>query len=325
MKQSAGILQSARHVAPLICSLENRRDSGDKIMMSIPSTTQERPGHHRLATGPQSGAQATLCLHCSTGSSRQWRSLSTALGESHRVLAPDLLGYGDNPPWPSNRTLRLEMEVQRLAPLLASVAEPVDVVAHSFGAAVAVKLALTYPDKVRSLCLYEPVLFGLLERDVNAGTALSEIYVASSRVGRALADGDADAAARQFIDFWSGKGTWTSMPEPRRQSVAARIGKVRADFAALLADDTTLPALAQLEAPVLCLSGGRSPEATRRIADILAATFPRAKNHRFEEAGHMGPLTHPRQVNTRIEKFLQCPFTHSQERKAYTPLNARAA
>ena len=75
-----------------------------------------------------------------------------------------------------------------------------DVVAHSFGAAVAVKLALTHPDKVRSLTLYEPVLFGLLGEDDSA--ACGEIAAVSRKVAGALVDGDTDAAARHFIDFW---------------------------------------------------------------------------------------------------------------------------
>ncbi len=294
-------------------------------MASISSTVQEKPGYDRPTAGPRNSDPVTLCLHCSTGSSRQWRSLSATFGDNRRILAPDLLGYGDNPPWPRDRALGLDTEVQCLAPLLASVTEPVDVVAHSFGAAVAIKLALTYPDKIRSLCLYEPVMFGLLAHDVDAGTGLVEIHETSSRIRRALADGDTDTAARRFIDFWSGVGTWNSMPEPRRENVRARIAKVRADFDALLADDTTLAALAQLQMPILCLSGEHSPLATRRIAELLADTFPRAENHRFEGAGHMGPLTHPRQVNTTIEKFLNFLPAPQWARAAYTPLTARAA
>lgn len=299
-------------------------------MASTPSTVQRQPGHHRSSAGRTTAGtgnseRVTLCLHCSTGSSRQWRSLCATLGESHRIMAPDLLGYGDNPPWPRDRALDLETEVQHLVPLLASVTEPIDVVAHSYGAAVAIKLALTYPGKIRSLCLYEPVLFGLLEQDVDAAPALVEIYETSARVSLALNEGDAYTAARRFIDFWSGVGTWKSMPGPRQQSVASRIGKVRADFDALLADDTTLARIAQLEMPVLCLSGEQSPMATRRIADLLADTIPQTESHRFEEAGHMGPLTHARQVNTIIGKFLKFPLASIAERVTYTPLSARAA
>lgn len=268
-------------------------------------------------------SRGVLCLHCSTGSSRQWRALAGVLGDGYRVMAPDLLGYGENAPWTPGRGLRLETEVRRLLPLILSSPGPVDVVAHSFGAAVAVKLALTHPDKVRSLTLYEPVLFGLLTEEDTA--ALDEITVVSGRVGDALSDGDTDSAARHFIDFWSGNGTWDSMPNARREGVRARIAKVRADFGALVVDETTLSDVERLDVPVLCLSGSQSPTATRRIADVLAAAFPDARTRRFEEAGHMGPITHAGQVNASIVEFFKFLFTQRTERVPYTPVTARAA
>lgn len=269
--------------------------------------------------------RTVLCLHCSTGSSRQWRALAETLGDGYRIIAPDLLGYGGNVPWMPERTLRLETEVGRLLPLLHRAAGPVDVVAHSFGAAVAVKLALDHPDKVRSLTLYEPVLFGLLTEEPDAAEALGEIDATSGRIGAALADGNVDAAARHFIDFWCGGGTWNGMPETRREGVRACIQKVRADFGALLADETTRSDLARLDMPVLCLSGARSPAATRRIAKILSSTFPRAKSRRFEDAGHMGPLTHAGEVNACIAEFFRFLFRPQTEHVPYTPLAAHAA
>ena len=264
-----------------------------------------------------------LCLHCSTGSSRQWRSLEAALGRACRIIAPDLLGYGDNPPWEPGRALSLAAEVRRLLPLLPG--EPVDVVAHSFGAAVAVKLALDHPHRVRSLTLYEPVLFGLLEADSDAHGAIAEIDAIRVAVGGALADGDTDTAARRFVDFWSGDGAWAGTPEARRAPVRTRIYKVRADFRALIADRTTRADLERLDVPALCLSGARSPEATRRIVDVLARALPRAERRCFAGAGHLGPLTHADDVNACIVEFLRFLFRQRDERAVHTRVTARAA
>jgi pimeloyl-ACP methyl ester carboxylesterase len=279
-------------------------------------------------SAPQHSTPTALCLHCSTGSSRQWTSLAAALDDTHQVVAPDLLGYGENLPWSDGRQLTLDEEVSRLLPFLEHADAPVDVVGHSFGGAVAVKLALTHPQWVRSLCVYEPVLLGLLRQDERGAAALSEILETSALFRGCLDRGaDADAAAL-FIDFWSGPGTWRQMPEGRRDSVRTRIGKVRADFEALLSDDMTLSALAELDIPVLCLSGKRSPAATRRVTELLDATLPNVRSRCFDNAGHMGPITEPHEVNASIAAFFNFLSRHGGRSDRGTPsmvLTARAA
>ena len=266
----------------------------------------------------------TLCLHCSTGSSRQWQSLAAHLGSRRRLLAPDLLGYGDNPPWPRERRSSLALEVRSLTGQIPATGAALDVVAHSFGAAIAVKLALMHPRRVRSLTLYEPVLFSLLKEDRHAA-ALAGILSTAGHIEGALSRRDCEAAAARFIDFWSGSGRWQAMPETRRGSVRAVMHKVRADFEALLNESMTLADVAQIDVPVLCLSGGQSPAATRRIADLLSAELPRARSLRIEHAGHMGPLTHASLVNSHIEKFLMFPVEESNAVSALTPWSAFAA
>jgi hypothetical protein len=38
-----------------------------------------------------------VALHCSLSSGRQWQPLIAALGHRHRMVAPDISGYGDAP------------------------------------------------------------------------------------------------------------------------------------------------------------------------------------------------------------------------------------
>ena len=50
-----------------------------------------------------------------------------------------------------------------------------------------------------------------------------------------LATGDANSAARVFIDFWSGAGAWDSLPPGKQASIAPRMHAVAQHFDALLA------------------------------------------------------------------------------------------
>ena len=88
-------------------------------------------------TVPAGTGPAVLCLHANASTSAQWRSLSARLSGDHHLLAPDALGAGKSPAWPAGRVVTLRDEVALLEPVLASVAGPVFLVGHSYGAAVA--------------------------------------------------------------------------------------------------------------------------------------------------------------------------------------------
>ena len=105
---------------------------------------------------------AVLCLHSNASTSSQWRALAGLLADRHRVIAVDGYGAGKSPEWPADRGLRLADEVELAASAIALAGERFDLVGHSYGAAVAVKLALLHPARVRSLILYEPTLFHLV-------------------------------------------------------------------------------------------------------------------------------------------------------------------
>jgi len=292
-------MKSSGYAPPLASVLSEAKHAWRKHMSPVTPVTALKPTNRPRTTQPP-----VLCLHCSSGSARQWRSLESHLSGERRIIAPDLLGYGSNPPWRSARRLHLSDEVHALRSTLASVEGPVDVVAHSFGAVVAMKLALDHPGAVRSLCLYEPVVFGLLREQAASTRALVEIFMVAGGVESALAVDDSECAARRFIDFWSGRGSWKSMSKSHRAVTTERVAKVLADFEAVLSSETSHAGLRRLKMPVLCLSGGRSPAATQRICEVLAEALPLACHVRLPDAGHMGPLTHPREVNTRVAAFL---------------------
>ena len=82
------------------------------------------------------------------------------------------------------------------------------------------------------------------------------------------------------------------LPNSQRIALAARINKVTLDFWATLNDPTRLDDLVDLDVPTLIVSGGRSPFPTRRICFHLARTLPDVKQRMIDEAGHMLPSSH---------------------------------
>ena len=235
-----------------------------------------------------------ICLHCSASSGRQWKALADSLASDVTVLTPDLLGYGRTP-WPAGAPLSLDDEVDHLAPLITAQAGRIHLLGHSYGGAVALQIALRWPDRIKSLTLYEPVRFRLL-LDSPAMTPLAyEVIRLARSVQRMAGPAPADAAAR-FVDYWSGDGAWAKISPARRQALALRMPKVGAEFTAALEDGARDVDYARLRMPVRLLGGDRSPAPVRVILERLAHLVPNVDRVTLTGLGHMGPIEAPERI-----------------------------
>lgn len=281
--------------------------------------------HSGCGSGP-----AVVLLHSSGSSGRQWDALAAGLASRFRVHAVDLFGHGRSPAWAGARPMTLADEAAAVATLLTAHRRGVHLVGHSYGGAVALKLALhlaaTRPGLVHSLTVYEPVLFRLLFDLLGRDAAAQQAQQTGDSVRAWLARGEPIAAGRRFVDFWSGRGAWNAVPEPQQQSIAARMPAVLAHFDALAGDDLQRTDLARLPMPMLCLAGARTVGTTRRIAEVLRFLLPLAAHDRLAGVGHMGPITHAPLVNARIAAFLDAQVSRQQAHEtALAPADEQGA
>lgn len=227
------------------------------------------------------------------------------LAPRFRVLAPDSYGAGRSPAWPTNRAVGLRDEVALLEPVFARAGDTLALVAHSYGAAVALVAAVMHPHRARALALYEPTLFALLDAESPPPNDADGIRDVVRRAAAALDANDPARAAECFIDFWMGPGAWARMPDLRKSPIVASIVNIRGWATALIGEPTPLQAFAGIEVPVLYMIGKDSPASSRGVARILTRALPRLEVIEFEGLGHMGPVTHPEIVNEAISGFLE--------------------
>ena len=258
------------------------------------------PFFREAGSGP-----GVVCLHANASTSGQWRALMDLLAPRFHVLAADSLGAGKSQAWPSDCQVSLLDEVEFLQPVFDRAGERFTLVAHSYGAAIALVAALIEPDRIQALALYEPTLFGLIDAQSPRPNDADGIRVAAASAAAAVEAGDLNLAAEHFIDFWMGKGTWARTPEPRRGPIAASLVNVRGWARALFEEPTALSAFADLNVPTLYMSGSESPASSRGVARLLTRTMPSVQIVEFDGLGHMGPVTHAHAVNAAISRFVE--------------------
>jgi pimeloyl-ACP methyl ester carboxylesterase len=256
-------------------------------------------------TEGQAGA-AVVCLHSSTGSHAQWRGLASQLARHCRVTSFDLHGHGRSPDWPDgSETAGRTLLVDAQAVIARMHAEPgIHLVAHSYGAAVAMQIALRHPKWVRSLALYEPVAFGMIRRLAPGDAALREIEAVAAAVRERVARGELADAAALFVGYWGGAGAWRDLDAAQQAVVMSRIGSVPNHFDATFAATWGRETLARLTMPTLLMHGSETRASARRVAELLGVLLPQVQCRRIDGAGHLGPMTHDALVNREIAAHL---------------------
>lgn len=256
--------------------------------------------HHplpgRLIARTQGDGPVVLCLHSSTGTHAQWNGLADALSARWQVVAPDLHGHGRSPAWPSASLNTLHVDAnavnQLVQPAWGLVRRGIHLVGHSYGAAVAMQIALRNPQWVRSLTLYEPVAVGIIRRMAPQDPSLDEVRAIASQVAALLRQGDVLAAARAFTGYWGGSAAWDGLSEARQAAIASRMPVVPHHFEALFCATWGPQVLARLSMPTLLIQGQRTRAPAQRIADLLAQALPQMQRCELPGAGHLGPMTH---------------------------------
>lgn len=247
------------------------------------------------------GRQA-LALHCALAHAGAWSGLAEALPDLH-LSAPDLPGHGRSADWDgvSDFHAGLTAMAADFADHLAD-GQPVELIGHSLGATVALRLALTRPELVRSLTLIEPVLFCAAAQ----GAVWDGFLNRHHGIADLIASHQLHEAARRFHAEWGGGGHFDDLPERQQSYIAARMPLIVAPDQVLLQDRADLlNRLPQLALPVLLVEGSESPPIIAAVMAGLAGRLPNVRRHRVAGAGHMAPISHPGAVAAALRAFWQ--------------------
>ena len=278
----------------------------DKVQ--APSLTSDGP----VPTGPLSGlhvrhfgegSRTVHFLHCSLASGKSWAGFADAFRDEIAATAIDFPFHGRSRALGPDEKMH-DVSTAAVRSLIKADEGPVDLVGHSFGGTVALRLAAESPELVRSLVLFEPVLFSVL-RDVDPDFFAEEEAEDQGFLSRFEA-GDTYGAAGCFLQRWGAPGEWDRMPEAQRRVMAERMSVVYRTNPVL--HQNTIPALqpdvlSKIAAPVMLVDGAESSPVISAINSYLGGILARSERHTVVGASHMVPLTHTAECAAMTREF----------------------
>ncbi len=256
-------------------------------------THPSEPLSDLLAHDDTGAGPTVLLLHSGVADRRMWSALAAHLSRGHRVLAPDLRGFGETPMPGAGTAYTDSADVAALLDRLAT--GPATVVGSSMGGRVAMELAVTRPDLVSSLVLMCAAWRGL------APTAAARAF--GEEEDRLLESGDLDGAARLNAETWLG-------PEAGQQAHEAVSRMQRRAFELQLAPpehpgpDPVEVDPTRIAVPALVVVGERDLDHFVAVGEHLAGAIASARLVRLAWAGHLPVLERPGEVVELVDGWL---------------------
>lgn len=251
------------------------------------------------------GTEKVVFLHCSLAHGGAWKGVMDRLSPDFKLYAPDLPGHGQSQDWDQKIIFQDQSLITTIG-LLKQINEPCHLVGHSFGATVAMRIALEFPDLVNRLILFEPVFFGCLHDVKNP---MYNIWSEREKPFRDMIEiGDIEGASKVFTDLWGAGEQWVNLSSFQRAYIRERIHLIEAGSQSIIASSTDrmrLKDYKKVEKSVYLLEGENSPAVISQIQKTLQNTFPQVTRDIIGNSGHMAPITHPKEFSENVKKFLK--------------------
>lgn len=247
------------------------------------------------------GAPVVVLIHAGVADRRMWDGQWPELCRRYDTIRLDLRGFGESDQPPTGPLVHHRDVIDTLSALGVSEA---DLVSCSFGAGIAVEVALAAPSLVRSLHLTTPG--GYLIADWTP-----EFRAFADAENAALDAGDLDGAVRANLDWWV-DGPHRDA-EPERAGIRDQVATMQRRAFELTADweveeqeldPPALTRLGEIAVPTAVLSGALDLDAITVAARTVAEQVPGARHDIWPDGAHLPSLEQPDRYLDLLQRWL---------------------
>lgn len=229
-----------------------------------------------------------VLVHAGIADLRMWDPQWETFPRAHHTLRLDLPGYGRSPA-PDGPAAHAASVLETLP------AEPVALVGASFGARVALEVAVAAPERVSALVLAAPP-----PGDDFAWSGAAEAFDAAEAA--ALERGDLEAAVEVNLDTWLSPNADPAVRNRLAELTRAALQSAPDKETELVPDLDER--LVELRVPTLVLVGEHDLPDFHAFAGQIATQARNARALVIPEAGHLPSLERPREFDTLALGFL---------------------
>jgi pimeloyl-ACP methyl ester carboxylesterase len=260
-------------------------------------------------TGPSDGTPVVL-LHGIGRSLEDWELQHSRLPSEHRVISLDMPGFGLSQRLPAPTSLGSLADGVWAALTELKASSPIHLMGNSLGGAVAMRMTVDEPARVRTLTLVSSAGFG---RTVTAALRILAVPGLGRPLLRRMADPRIARRTERSIFFDR------ALVTPERIETAVKIAR-QPDFAAVYLEaakalgglrgvaprwrSELLPRVAQLDKPTLLLWGARDLILPSLHMEAARLAFPSARAHVFPDTGHMPQIERPDEFAATVRPVL---------------------
>jgi len=258
------------------------------IFLSSTSLSPARIAYDRA--GPRAGLPVVL-IHAGIADRRMWDPQWSELTAVRDAVRIDLRGFGESTDRPDGALSPVDDVLDTLAGLGV---ERFHLVGASFGAGVAVEVALTSPGQVESLLLVAPGGSLIAE-------ATPDLQAFFDAERSAMSRDDMDEAVEANLTWWvDGPDRDDSAVDPTVRDLVRRMQRLAFELTAdwddveeKELDPPALDRLSEIRVPTLVLVGAHDLDAIQQTAERVTRGIPGARRVDWPDTAHLPSMERP--------------------------------